>query len=177
MKRIASGFTLIELLATLAVLAVVMAIGLPAMAAVRQKAQAIAAFNLLTTSLASARITAVSRNRAVTVCPSQDGRTCRSDLNWDTGWIVYLDRQRNRQPASVDDVLHRTDAPRGVAIRSTVGRHLVRYLPDGRSSGSNVSLGLCSTSAARLIGRVVVNNAGRARSERPTTHTACPYGL
>lgn len=175
MKRNIKGFTLLELMMTLAVLAVMLSLGVPAMANIRQQAQASAAISLLTTSLATARILAISRNRPVTVCPSQDGSTCRRDLTWDAGWIVYLDAARERQPASVDDVLHRTDNSNGVAIHSTPGRHLVRYLPDGRSSGSNVTLSLCSRSTTRLIARVKVNNAGRPYSERLASPVACPY--
>lgn len=177
MKHATSGFTLIELMTTLAVLAVVLAIGMPAMASIRKRAQASAALNQLTTSLATARIMAVSKNRSVTLCPSSDGSTCRTDLNWGAGWIIYLDPAREAQPASSDLVMQRMDAPKGVSIRSTVGRHRVRYLPDGMSSGTNVSLSLCSTTDKQLIGRVVINNAGRARSEKPTSATACPYSL
>ncbi|MGH8077256.1 MAG: GspH/FimT family pseudopilin, partial [Lysobacter sp.] len=147
-----------DLMTTVAVLAVVMAIGVPAMAGLRQQTQATTALSLLTTSLASARITAINRNRPVAVCPSQDGRRCRTDLTWDGGWIIYLDTARKKQPAQVKDVLQHVQAAGGVAIRGTVGRHLVRYLPDGRSSGSNVSLSLCSVTHSNLVGRVVVSN-------------------
>ena len=177
MKQAAPGFNLIELMATLAVLGVVLAIGMPAMASIREHAQASSALSQLTTSLATARIMAVSKNRSVTVCPSSNGRSCRVDLNWTAGWIIYLDPAREAQPAGNDLVMQVMDAPNGVAIRSTVGRHRVRYLPNGMSSGTNVSFSLCSTRETRLIGRVVVNNAGRSRTERPAAATACPYIL
>jgi len=177
MKQATSGFTLIELMTTLSVLAVIVAIGMPAMAVIRRSAQVSAAFSQLTTSLATARIMAVSRNRAVTVCPSSDGSTCRADLNWSSGWIIYLDPAREAQPASGDLVMQVAEAPNGIAVRSTVGRHRVRYLPNGMSSGTNVSFSLCSTREARLIGRVVVNNAGRTRSERTDLASPCPYNL
>lgn len=175
MNRAMEGFTLMESLTVVAVLAAVLALGMPAMASIRQRAQASAALHLLTTALATARIMAVSRSRSVTVCPSSDGSRCRTDLNWDAGWIIYLDPGREAQPASSTLVMQRTEGPKGVAVRSTAGRHSIRYLPDGMSSGTNVSLTLCSTADTRLIGRIVVNNAGRARSERHPALAPCPY--
>lgn len=175
MNRAMEGFTLMESLTVVAVLAAVLALGLPAMASIRQRAQASAALHLLTTALATARIMAVSRSRSVTVCPSSDGSRCRTDLNWDAGWIIYLDPGREAQPASRTLVMQSTDGLKGVTIRSTAGRHRIRYLPNGMSSGANVSLSLCSTADTRLIGRVVINNAGRTRSERPAALSPCPH--
>lgn len=177
MERALKGFTLMEALTTVAVLAAVLAVGMPAMASIRHRAQASAAMHQLTTALATARIMAVSRSRSVTVCPSRDGSSCRTDLNWDAGWIIYLDPGREAQPASGALVMQRTDGPKGVTIRSTAGRHSVRYLPDGMSSGTNVSLSICSTADTRLVGRIVINNAGRARSERSAALVPCPYDL
>ena len=175
MNRTMEGFTLMESLTVVAILSAVLALGMPVMANIRQRAQASTAMHLLTASLATARIMAVSKRRAVTVCPSSDGSRCRTDLNWDAGWIIYLDPGREAQPAGSTLVMQTTDGPKGVTIRSSAGRHRVRYLPNGMSSGTNVSLSVCSTADTRLIGRVVINNAGRTRSERPAALAPCPY--
>ena len=175
MNRATQGFTLMESLTVVAILAAVAALAMPVMASIHQRARTSAALHLLTASLATARIMAVSKRRSVTICPSRDGSSCRADLNWDAGWIIYLDPGREAQPASSALVMQHSDGPKGVTIRSTAGRHRVRYLPNGMSSGTNVSLSLCSTADTRLIGRVFINNAGRTRSERPAALAACPY--
>lgn len=170
------GFTLAELMVTLAVLAVTVTIGVPAFAGVLQRAREANAYHLLTASLATARLAAVKTGAAVTACPSSDGATCRRDLVWDEGWIVYTDPGADDQPANAAAVLQRVDGiGAGIALRSTRGRHRVRFTPDGWSYGSNLSIRLCAEKDARLLGKVVVNNAGRPRSERAEAGETCPY--
>lgn len=172
-----AGFTLVELVATVAVLAIVLAMALPSFRALRERQQALAAFHSLTVALAAARMAAIQRGRPVTVCPSADGRHCRDDLAWDEGWLVYADPQRQPQPADDAAILWvEQRKPGGIAVRSTLGRHRVRYQPTGLSGGNNLSLRLCSRDG-RHLGNVVVSLAGRARREwvPDDPAPACPY--
>ena len=171
------GFTLVELVVALAVLAIMLAVALPSFRALRERQQALAAFHSLTVALAQARMAAIQRGRPVTVCPSRDGRHCREDLAWDEGWLVYADPRRRPQPDDEAAILwvERREAG-GVAVRSTLGRHRVRYQPTGLSGGNNLSLRLCSRDG-RHLGSVVVSRAGRARREWVSADPAppCPY--
>lgn len=171
-----SGFTLIELMATLAVLAIALVVGVPAFAAVVERARTASAYHLLTSSLAAARLAAIRRGTQVTVCPSLDGATCRGSVVWAAGWILYADPDGTKQPLDASMILQHVDgiAP-GLALRSTNGRTLVRFTPNGWSYGSNLSIWLCNAATDRSMGRVVVNNAGRVRSEHAPAGTACPY--
>lgn len=176
MRQEARGFTLIELMATLAVLVITLTLGVPAFAGLQQRVRAINAYHLLTGSLAIARLGAVKRGEPVSVCPSSDGLRCRDDVVWDDGWIVFVDPGRNDQPGSEAAVLQRIDGiGDGLALRSTGGRTMVRFTPDGWAYGSNLSIRLCSREPARLLGKVVVNNGGRPRSERFDKEKPCPY--
>lgn len=177
MGRRHEGFTLVELVATVAVLAVVLALALPSFRTLREQQAALAGLHGLTVALAQARMAAIQRGRPVTVCPSADGLNCRSDLVWEDGWLVYADPGRLPQPATAADILWAEQRPPGaVAIRGSIGRHRVRYQPTGFSGGNNASLRLCSRDG-RLLGSVVVNIAGRTRSERlpPDAAQPCPY--
>ncbi len=176
MKPISKGFTLLELVVTLAVLAIMLGIGLPAFGPTIERIRVTNAYNVLTTSLMSARATAIARGEPVTVCPSHDGVHCRDDQIWEDGWIIFLDGQRTGEPAGVRSILRRIESVGShLALRSTQGRPWVRYLANGRTPGSNVSLRLCSREDERLIGLVVVNNSGRARSQRLDGTKSCPY--
>jgi len=62
---------------------------------------------------------------------------------------------------------------RHLRVVSTTGRQQLRYLPDGRSAGTNLTISICNPKG-ELLGAVIVNNMGRARSERPKVPTACP---
>ena len=169
------GFTLIELLVTLAILAIVLSLGAPALSSLVQRARESNTYHLLTTSLATARLAAVKNGTPVTACPSSDGVTCRNDGVWETGWLIYADPRRANQPADGNAVLQSIDARGGhLALRSSLGRTRVRFSPDGWSYGSNISVRLCA-SDGRFLGQVVVNNAGRPRTERYTAPRPCPF--
>lgn len=172
------GFTLVELLTVLAVAAVLATLALPAMVALRENWGTQETLHSLTASLARARIEAIVRGQPVTVCPSADGRTCRSDLVWEEGWLVFSDPGRSEQPLS-DEHLLWVDGRDGTSlvIRSTRGRHRIRFQPTGFSGGYNASLRICSRRRAELVGSLVLNMAGRARitREAPGTRPPCPF--
>src|SRR5688500_840613 len=81
------GLTLPELIITLAVLAICTALAWPQFSSLMLRTKGTTALHLLGTSLASARMAAVSPRYPVTVCPSADGRQCRKDSIWEDGWI------------------------------------------------------------------------------------------
>ena len=176
MTSVAKGFTLIELMVTLAVLVVALGIGFPALASLIERTRVTNTYHLLTASLMAARTAAVTRSEPVTVCPSSDGARCRGDQVWEDGWIIFIDPERSGQPSGTASVLRRIDAINGnFSLRTTSGRQRVRYLPSGRAYGSNVSLRLCGQDDEQLIGKVIVNNAGRARTQRANEYEPCPY--
>ncbi len=169
------GLSLVELCATLLVVSITLALALPALGGLRERLRQQAALHALTSSLAAARIAAVTRGRPVTACPSRDGLRCRDDLDWRDGWIVYVDPRRLPQPPDQAHVLQHAPAlPAGLRLWSTTGRHRVRYQPDGMAGGSNVSLRLCTDAGVpRHLATVTVSLSGRART-RPAETPAAP---
>lgn len=174
MHRNSRGLTLAELLVALATLAVCLTVALPAFGGLHERARLATALHHLTSSLAMARSLAITSGRPVTICPSRDGATCRMDFAWEDGWILFADPHRRGTPRSSTDVLRRAGPlPGALLVRSTPGRTRVRYLAGGRAHGSNVTLRLCSADG-RMLGQVIVNNAGRARVRRSTGPAKCP---
>ena len=85
------GLTVVELLIILAAIAIVVMISVPGSTVVLEHFRLKAASSDLVDSISLAKEEAMLRNSTVKVCPSSNGRFCRSDGNWDHGWLVYSD--------------------------------------------------------------------------------------
>ena len=170
-----AGFTLIELIITMAVLAICAGVALPSLRSFMEQQRTLAAISSLTSHMALARMAAVTRNQRTVLCPSRNGNSCEAGTDWSTGWMLFLDEDGNRLPDSGDEVLRMDLEPtsRHLRVVSTRGRQQLRYLPDGRSAGTNLTISICNH-RSEVLARVIVNNAGRPRSERPASPMACP---
>ncbi|KRG69154.1 GspH/FimT family pseudopilin [Pseudoxanthomonas dokdonensis] len=168
------GLSLVEVLVTMAVLAILVSIGIPSYQALIQRQRVDATMHLLTSHMASARLSAVNYRMITVVCPS-DGhsRICRTDGDWSQGWMMFRDNDGNHQPDLPHDILRVEVPPLHPSLRlvSSRGRKQLRYLADGRASGSNLSVRLCQ--GPRLMAAVMVNNSGRIRSTRGEPGTGC----
>ncbi|MCC4616700.1 Tfp pilus assembly protein FimT/FimU [Xanthomonas campestris pv. asclepiadis] len=168
------GYTAVQLMIVMAIIGVMAAIGLPSFNTLIEWQRAQARVHLLTAHLAMARSMAITHRLPVSVCPSVDGANCRPDGDWSQGWILFKDPARGGQPANAGSILRveQHAASDNISITGTIGRSLVRFLPNGRNSGTNITISLC-THAQRLAD-VIVNNSGRTRSVRYRQPTACP---
>ena len=169
-----NGFTLIELVTTLAIVAVLLAIGLPGFGEALARLRVQTAMHRVSTDLAMARSSAIMRRAPVVACPGTGMDGCSGGADWSGGWIVFADPDGNRRPDTVAELLRVSDAPSGAGGRLRLGatRHFVRYQRDGRSAGTNLTVRVCSGEA--LAGEVIVNNLGRVRSARPQPPRPCP---
>lgn len=94
------GLTMIELLVALAVLAILLAIGLPAMQETLRSNRVSALSNDVLAAAAYARSEAVRRVRDVTACPSPNSTAATSSCSgadWGLGWIVFVDANGDGQ--------------------------------------------------------------------------------
>ena len=172
-SRIGSGFSLVEALTIMAITAILLLVGVPSYAELVESQRASSAMHLLTAHMASARMTAITYRIPTVVCPSDRAGGCRRDGDWSQGWLMFFDADGNRQPDSRQDILRDENAPIHPSLRivSSAGRTQLRYLPDGRSAGSNLSVRLCRED--KLLAQVIVNNTGRIRSETASGSTPC----
>jgi type IV fimbrial biogenesis protein FimT len=85
------GMTAIELLIGLAVATVVLLVAIPGTSLLIERHRLKSASTDLVSSLYLARSEAQIRASTVKVCPSDDGRSCRSDGDWTRGWLVFSD--------------------------------------------------------------------------------------
>jgi type IV fimbrial biogenesis protein FimT len=164
MREGSSGFTLLEVMVATAVLALVVALGAPAFDGLMTRARTANAAHLVTASFAQARMEAIRRNRTVTVCPTRDGRTCRRDLDWSEGWLLFVGASADAHPIVPIAVVQER---KSLILKATSGRPLIRFRPDGQAEGSNVTLRICDRDGRQLLAEVVLSNSGRTRTARP----------
>lgn len=169
------GVTLVELMMTLAVLAIVAGIAVPAFASVVRSNRVTSYFNLLVGTLQMARTEAVRGRATVLVCPGDPARGCSGSLSWHDGWIVVLRPGPHGQPDAGSRIVSMQQAlPGGIRIESSRGRQHVQYRPDGSARGSNLSLRFCLADQATAERALVVNNAGRPRKVTGKALTELP---
>lgn len=168
------GFTLIEMLVAVSVMAVILTTAIPALGNFMAEQRLTAAANSLVGHLNYARSEAVFRNSYVAACPSSDGLSCTGGNRWDIGWIVYLDPQKEGQPAEPEDVL-RVVEPHPELLMHSAGRYRVRFQGHGGAYGTNLKIRVCSPESPKRARAVIVSNPGRVRSSRDVDPAECRH--
>jgi type IV fimbrial biogenesis protein FimT len=86
------GFTLIELMVTIAVLAILIAIGYPSFSDAMRNNRIITQTNELVTALNIARAEAAKRGISVSVCSTNAAQSaCGGAADWSNGWMAFTD--------------------------------------------------------------------------------------
>ena len=175
MRRNTQGFTLVEAMVAMAVLTICTTVAIPALGGLLQHQRASAATSALTSQLQLARMAAVTYRQPAVLCPSRGGGACDGTTDWSGGWLVFMDPNGNRELDPGEDIVRVESTPSSRTLRlvGSEGRPQVRYMPDGRSAGSNITISVCSEDGS-LLRSVIVNNAGRPRVARPATPGPCP---
>lgn len=175
MRSGTKGFALVELVVAVAVLAICVAVAVPAMGPMLERQRAASAMEALATQMQLARMAAITYRQPTVLCPSHDGATCSGVPDWSGGWMLFLDVDGNRRPDPGEEVIRVEAAPtsRHLRLLATSGRPQVRYMPDGRSAGSNLTISVCGRDDL-LLGAVILNNMGRPRRFRPVSPHPCP---
>lgn len=176
------GFTLIELLVTVMIAAVLLLVAVPSMTAYKRNAELTSATNTLLAAINAARGEAMKRGMYAMVVPV-DG------ANWNSGWIVFVDRDRSRTYSPAGDLLVMSQLPLAAYFNVSGNGSATGLTPyvlfdaSGYSkmkdnSFSNLTLTLARTdvSGATQIEqtrRIVIGKTGRTRSCRPSADTSC----
>jgi len=173
--RITAGFTLIELLVTVAMMAIVLALGVPSFTELIKNNRLTTATNELVTALNLARSEAIKRGVRVTVCKSADGSSCTTSGDWAQGWIVFtdldgdgsLDDDGDATPCEQqqdDDCLMRVYAPVNADIGITNSRSRITFAADGTAWGFNGTFTFCDGRGPEYARGVIIAATGRVRT-------------
>jgi len=116
------GFTLLELMVSLAILAILLAIGVPGFQSFIQNRQFNASLDGLESALYLARSEAITRAENITLCRrNSGGNACENGNNWNNGWLVK----------TAGTVLRTWDAPSGGTTLNIAGGTAITFTADG----------------------------------------------
>lgn len=156
------GFTLWELLCTLAVAAVLVGSGAPALRGFLLDTALTADVNALVLAVQVARNEAAKRGRPVIVCGTTDGVQCGGTLR--SGWMVFVNLDQDHPPRrSPGDALLLFHSP---AIEGSIvsNRPFYEFRVGRRSTNGTVVF--CDARGAAAARAVIVSYTGRPRVDR-----------
>ena len=160
-----TGITVLELMVTLAIAAILLGIAVPSYESFINRQRMKAAVAGLHNDLLAARSQAVYRNAVVVACPGDPQSGCTGRSEWSGGWIVFEDRDDDRQLSGEEKTLRHGQPPEAVAVHAPASRPELRFFPDGSTPGSNGSISLCGRDGPPGARRLVISNIGRIRRD------------
>jgi len=162
------GRTLIELIVVLSLTATAAAAAIPACYTLYQDQLQSTRVNTLVTSLHLARTAAIHQGVDALVCESRDHTRCTYRDDWSNGWIVFSDRNANRQRDDGEPLLLSDSGDRNQSLRfAAQGRYGYRYVvfkPTGRAK--NGTFTFCDGRGPEHARAVILSLTGRPRLSR-----------
>ena len=164
--RASAGYTIQETLITLAIAGMLLSTGVGftrLLLSTQQSTQ----LNTLVADLNLARIEAIRRSQAVSVCRSASGTDCEGGNTWHEGWIVFVDANSDGV-LDEDETIVRYGEPLagGTTVRFGAfgpgGGAYLTYAPSGISL-KNGTFTFCQANATLAPKAVILNVAGRPR--------------
>lgn len=188
-NQVNKGFTLIELMVTISIVAIMAAIAIPAFQDFIRQTRVTTQTNDFITVLNYARSESIKQGRAVTVCKSANLTACTTAGNWDQGWIVFVDSNKDRlvsaaagtTPADIILRVHAGLTGGSTLVGGATLSNWIQYSPTGTAVGNGGATAngvatsqvvLCPAAPANQVGRTIeIGFTGRIKS---TSKTDCP---
>ncbi len=160
-----NGLSLLELLTTMAMVGIMASFAVPAFTDLINKNQQKAQINKVLNGLYIARSEAVKRGERTVFCPSSDGASCNSGVDWEAGWIVFIDDNTNNA-VDAGETLVQVGQPMDTGftlIGSANVADRVRYQPGGDALESG-TMTLCDARGATDARAIIITASGKPKT-------------
>ena len=161
-----SGYTLLELVTSLAILCILSGMGMRIMSVIHST-QATTITNTFVRTLHLARSEAIRRQHRVTLCQSRDSIRCSNGEDWESGWLLFSDKNRDHEIGENETIVHAHEGlPPGYTLSwrpSGRRRDYISFLPGGGTNKVGTFF-LCSTTQKGLAKTIIVYRTGRIRT-------------
>jgi len=174
----AAGTTLLEMLTALAVVAVLATLAAPSYQALYMNSRRTAAVNGFLHTVFLARSEAIKRSQVVSVCNSIDGQRCGTGFEWSTGWIVFVNHDRDEPPERdvTEPLIFVSSGSPGVSITSNRRAYSFRPVMQAVVNGTIV---FCDARGSPQARAIIISHTGRpcvAQLDAEGKPLRCPSG-
>ena len=156
-----NGLTLVELLATLAVAAILITVGAPAMTSILERFRAQDAVSQWQGDLVYARQVAAAYQTSVTVCPM--GGTTSCDGGWAGGYTAFIDVNGNGTLDAEDESLHQREAINDQDHINPAAPQQIRFTEEGFSEDAGRLIYCPGETDSALSMGLSVSSTGQTR--------------
>ena len=163
-KHIEDGFTLFELLISLVIVAILVSLAIFGFQQYFRYQEVQNSQQLILQTIQFARSKAMQQSHHVVICASSDQSSCTTQ-GWQQGFIVFTDKNNNRQFDHHDVLLaaHRFDLRYANLSWASLNTQRLSFVPNnGRPLGSNGSFHYCSNQS-KFNYAIAISNVGNTR--------------
>ena len=161
-RTVSRGYSLYELVMTLGLAGLILTVGLHSFGSIAANNRLATDVNALFHAIHLARKDSVVRRRVVSICPTMDGQTCKASLDWSTGWMTFVNIDRD-WPAvrDVDEpILRRNDVHSANRVSANRRSFSLRSTDLRATNGTLV---FCDRAGRAKPRALVVSYTGRPR--------------
>lgn len=164
MKLQQPGYTLIEMIIILCLISILMAYGIPNYYDFKQNQIMRQEVNRLISSINFARNESIMKSQHIVLCATQDRTACNGNGHWHTGWMIFSDKNRDRELNEQDELLIYEEAmSHQITAISSQYRQIIRFDPMGAAPGTNLTIRFCDDRGPDFGKSVIISNVGRPR--------------
>ena len=151
---------------TIAIAAIVLAIGVPSFQSMIQNGHKNTAINDMRTALALARSNAITHRERITVCKSNNNNDCTEAGDWSQGWIVFHDPNNPGDHDDDEDIIRAHGALKGGSFTGN-GQvaDRISFTPKGMADGTLGTLTYNDPRGTDYIGSLIISFGGQVRYE------------
>ena len=158
-----SGNSLLQLLISLAITAILVGLSVPSFQRLLVELQLQTHYQVLLSAVLLARSEAISRRQRVSLCQSDQQRQCDKRKTWHTGWIIFVDSNRNNRRDTGEPLIGTQQALASTTLHFN-RRTRIAFHPTGIAvGGSNGTFIFCDPRDPNAGKGMILSNIGRIR--------------
>ena len=169
MKNIIKGVTLIELVIVVSIFSITIVLTAPSLKSFTIKNKLTSQVNKLAMAINLARHSAISLNKIVTLCRSENLQQCQGQ--WHQGMIIFVDHNKDHIVNGADYILRKFQQfPKDDIIfwRAFGNRQYLQMTPRGYTRYQNGTFTYCPKEGLEYARGIILNATARVRFTQDT---------